>query len=85
MYEETIKHEHVFFSDTTFSSIPKPCYCPQPWQQTTYDVRVSYALFPSEETGSFMESRLGVSHFLFHIFYSFLIVSYTLIIHPWKE
>ncbi|XP_052719382.1 acid-sensing ion channel 4-like [Crassostrea angulata] len=47
--------------DTTFSSIPKPCYSPQPCQQTTYDVRVSYALFPSEETGSFMESRLGVS------------------------
>lgn len=60
VFEET-KHEHVFFTDTTFSSIPKPCYCPQPCQQTTYDVRVSYALFPSDETGSFMESRLDVS------------------------
>lgn len=50
-----------FFTDTTVSSIPKPCYCPQPCQQATYDVRVSYALFPSDETGSFMESRLGVS------------------------
>lgn len=81
-----------FFIDTTFSSIPKPCYCPQPCQQTTYDVRVSYALFLSDETGSlwrvdwaFPQNVLSNSHFLFHISYSFLIVSYSQIIHPWER
>lgn len=48
-----------FETDTTVPSIAKSCNCPQPCQQTTYDVKVSTALYPSEEAAAFLDGRFG--------------------------
>ncbi|XP_061164547.1 acid-sensing ion channel 3-like [Saccostrea echinata] len=41
----------------TFSS----CDCPQPCRQTTYDAQMSYALYPTEDTATFLNKKLGLS------------------------
>ncbi|XP_034301154.2 acid-sensing ion channel 3 isoform X2 [Magallana gigas] len=50
-----------FQQNTTVPSIAKSCNCPQPCQQTTYDVKVSTALYPSEEAAAFLDGRFGFS------------------------